>query len=196
MNRAYALLEIKSLDEEARTFRGIATTPEVDRFGDVLVPQGLSFRNPLPLLFQHDTKRPVGSAMFDAPTPAGIEFEASIPKVDEPGIVKDRTDEAWHSVKSGLIRGVSVGIIAKKADIEQLPTGGSKFTKALVYELSLTAVPVNQSATITAIRSIDQALRAANGKKRGPVVLDPKPGAPGPDAAKRGPVKLIPRNRT
>ena len=33
MNRAFVALEIKALDDDARTIEGWATTPEVDRMG-------------------------------------------------------------------------------------------------------------------------------------------------------------------
>ena len=40
----------------------------------------------------------------------GIPFTATIPTIlDEPGTLRDRMDEAWQSIKAGIIRGVSVG---------------------------------------------------------------------------------------
>jgi hypothetical protein len=60
VDRAYALLEIKALDQSSRTFSGIASTPELDRVGDMVDPAGVTFRNPLPLLFHHDPKQPIG----------------------------------------------------------------------------------------------------------------------------------------
>jgi hypothetical protein len=35
MNRAYSILEIKSLDADLRMLKGWATTPTPDRLGDV-----------------------------------------------------------------------------------------------------------------------------------------------------------------
>jgi len=35
-NRAYSLIEIKSVNEESRVIRGVATTPSTDRMGDVI----------------------------------------------------------------------------------------------------------------------------------------------------------------
>jgi hypothetical protein len=47
-NRAFSILEIKSVDEEKRIIRGVATTPTVDRVGDIIDPLGVKFDNPLP----------------------------------------------------------------------------------------------------------------------------------------------------
>src|SRR5262245_8908145 len=109
LTRAYSLLEVKGIDDEQRIIRGTASTPEIDRMGDIVEPLGVRFRNPLPLLHQHDSHRPVGTVKFDKPTKDGITFEARLAKVDEPGSLKDRVDTAWGELKAGLIRAVSIG---------------------------------------------------------------------------------------
>jgi hypothetical protein len=85
MNRAYSVLEIKSLDSERRVFRGIATTPTPDRVGDIIDHKGMRFKNPLPLLWQHKHDAPIGRVTFEQPTAKGTPFEAEIPVIDEPG---------------------------------------------------------------------------------------------------------------
>ena len=67
LNRAYAMLDVRSVSdgEDARTFEGWATTPTTDRMGDVVDPLGAKFKNPLPLLHQHDSssgRRRTGSS--------------------------------------------------------------------------------------------------------------------------------------
>ena len=47
---AYSILDIKQVDEDQRMIRGVATTPEPDRAGDIVEPLGIKFRNPIPLL--------------------------------------------------------------------------------------------------------------------------------------------------
>ena len=59
--RAYSFLDIKSVNEEKRIIRGIATTPAVDRVGDVVEPMGVRFKNPMPFLWQHDATKPIGT---------------------------------------------------------------------------------------------------------------------------------------
>ena len=53
-NRAYSKLEIKAVDESRRVITGVATTPSVDRVGDIIDPLGVEFDNPLPFLWMHD----------------------------------------------------------------------------------------------------------------------------------------------
>lgn len=161
MNRAYALLTVKALDPDKRVISGIATTPEPDRIGDIIEPLGVTFKNPLPLLLFHDSKKPVGLVKFSKPTKDGIDFEAKIPAIDEPGALKDRVDEAWQSIKAGLISGVSIGFRAIETSFIEA-TGGIRFLDTEVVELSLVTVPANAQATITSIKSLDQAALGPN----------------------------------
>ena len=48
--RAYGLLELKSVDDERREIAGLATSIAADRMNDVVVPEGAAFKLPLPLL--------------------------------------------------------------------------------------------------------------------------------------------------
>jgi HK97 family phage major capsid protein/HK97 family phage prohead protease len=170
VDRAYSIITVKSVDTERRVISGIATTPTPDDAGDVIEPLGVSFRNPLPLLFHHERKHPVGHATFAPPTADGIAFEASFPIIAEPGTVKDRVDEAWHSVKAGLIRGVSVGLRALGKDIQKLKDGGLHILKSEVFELSLVTIPANVDATILAIKSFDAHDLAVSGPHETPAV--------------------------
>ncbi|WP_313666156.1 phage major capsid protein [Shinella sp.] len=162
MNRAYSVLQVRSVDEDARVIRGIATTPSPDRMGDVVEPLGVSFKNPMPLLWQHNHSQPVGTVKFDKPTKDGITFEAQVASIDESGKLKDRVDEAWQSVKAGLVRAVSIGF--RSLEHAVMKDGGWRFIKSEVLELSLVTIPANADATITAIKSIDTELRAASGQ--------------------------------
>ena len=158
MHRAYSILEIKSVDDGARRIRGVATTPTPDRSGDVVEPLGASFLAELPLLLHHNKQAPVGVARFKKATAKGIEFEAEIASLDTPGAVKDRVDEAWDSVRAGLIRGVSIGFRVVDDAIENLKSGGLRFLKTEILELSLVVVPANAQATLAVIKSLDTAV--------------------------------------
>jgi HK97 family phage major capsid protein/HK97 family phage prohead protease len=155
--RAYALLHIKSLDAERRVFSGTATTPTPDRDGDIVNPFGVKFQNPLSLLLHHDPTKPIGTATFQPATREGIDFEATLPVIHEPGALKDRVDEAWQSIKAGLIAGVSIGYRILDDAVERIKGGGFKLNKLEVFELSLVTVPANAHATIRTIKSLDLA---------------------------------------
>lgn len=165
--KAYSLLELKQVDDEERVLRGIATTPTVDRVGDVVDPLGAIFRGPINLHLYHKHDMPVGHVEFSRPTKAGIPFTASIPNVAEEGTVRERTNEAWHSVKYKLLRAVSIGFNVLEDGAELMKNGGLKFTKWEMLELSLVGVPANPDAVITAFKSADpSAIRDALGVVR------------------------------
>lgn len=153
--KAYSLLQVKDIDEEERVIRGIATTPTPDRYDDVVVPEGAQFKTPMPLLLYHKGDMPVGSVTFAEVTKEGIPFEARIPKVHESGTIKDRVDEAWHSVKYKLLAAVSIGFTALADGVELLKTGGLKFNRWEWLELSLVSVPAQPEAVITSFKSMD-----------------------------------------
>ncbi|GEP06428.1 phage major capsid protein [Methylobacterium oxalidis] len=182
MNRAYSLLTVKAVEDEQRIIRGVATTPNPDRVGDVVEPLGVTFQNPMPLLHQHDSDRPVGTVKFDRPTKDGITFEAVLPKIEEPGPLKDRVDTAWGEVKAGLVRAVSIGFRALADGYEIMRDGGIRYLQTEVLELSLVTVPANADAKISLIKSIDRPLLAASGKEPKAFDRPATPGAPGPQS--------------
>lgn len=162
MKRAYSILTVKAVNEDQRVIEGIATTPTPDRVGDIVEPLGVKFKNPLPLLHQHDHHSPVGSVVFEKPTKDGIRFRATLPTIAEPGPLKDRVDTAWGEIKAGLVRAVSIGFRALEYSI--MDDGGWRFVASEVLELSLVSVPANAQATITAIKAIDSRQLAASGR--------------------------------
>lgn len=162
---AYSILTVKEVSEDQRIIRGMATTPEPDRVGDVVEPMGVIFKNPSPLLYMHRHDLPVGSVTFGKPTEKGVPFEARLPVVSEPSQLKARIDEAWQSVKAGLIRAVSIGFRPLEYSVID-ETGGLRFTRSEIYELSLVSVPANSGATITQIKSFDREVRAALGEPK------------------------------
>lgn len=163
MDRAYSILTVKAVDDEQRIIRGVATTPSPDRVGDVVEPLGVKFNNPMPLLHQHDSSRPVGSVVFDAPTDKGITFTATMPKIADAGPLKDRVDTAWGEVKAGLVRAVSIGFRALDDGYELMRNGGIRFLKTEVMELSLVTIPAQSEAVITAVKQFDVGAPAATG---------------------------------
>jgi len=171
VDRAYSVLTIKSIDPVRRLIRGVASTPETDRAGDIVEPLGARFAPEIPLLLHHRKDAPVGVARLRQPTAAGIEFEAELPIIEEPGPVKDEVDRAWTSVLHKLIRGVSIGFKPINDAVELLKSGGFRFLATEILELSLVTVPAHQSATLAVVKSLDQ---AASGRPTPP----PAPGRP------------------
>jgi HK97 family phage major capsid protein/HK97 family phage prohead protease len=156
LTRAYSVLTVKAVDQEQRTITGMASTPAADRHGDIVEPLGISYTNPLPLLLYHDTQKPVGTVTFDRPTAAGLRFTATLPTITAPGTLRDRVEEAWQSIKAGLLAGVSVGMRPIEHAVNK-DTGGIRFLKSEILELSLVAIPANAGATISSIKALDLA---------------------------------------
>jgi HK97 family phage major capsid protein/HK97 family phage prohead protease len=172
LNRAFSLLEIKQVEEDARQITGIATTPTPDRLQDVVEPEGAQFKLPIALLWQHDASQPIGHVTHAKVSKEGIEIVARMARILEPGRLKDRLDEAWQSIKAGLVSGLSIGFKALEAErIEK--TNGLRFRKWEFLELSAVTIPANSQATITMIKNIDTAQRAALGRK--PISLEQTP---------------------
>ncbi|SAL03117.1 phage-like protein [Caballeronia calidae] len=162
LERAYTLLEVRGTDDDARSIEGIASTPAPDRYEDVVEPLGAKYALPMPLLWQHRSDAPVGHVEFAKAQADGIPFKARILKTDEPGTLRDRLEEAWQSVKLGLIRAVSIGF--RPLEYSVIEGGGIRFLSWEWLELSLVTIPANGEATINVVRSIDATERAASGQ--------------------------------
>jgi HK97 family phage prohead protease len=155
MKRAYSLLEIRSVDEKQRVIEGIASTPTPDVYDDIIEPRGAQFKLPLPLLWQHNAREPIGHVTEATVTDEGIRIRAEIARSDEPGKLKDRLDEAWQSVKIGLVRGLSIGFKPiEKAEIEG--SWGYRYLKWLWLELSAVTIPANIEASMQTVKSFDR----------------------------------------
>lgn len=196
LKRAYSLIEVKEIEEagEHYVIKGMATTPSPDRYMDEVDPLGAQFAESIPLLWQHRADQPVGRTELGKPTKKGIPFTAKIPKVSEPGALRDRIEEAVQSIRYRLVAAVSIGFRIVDNAIEYMGNGGMRFLKFEILELSLVTIPANAEATIDSIKSIDSQLRAASGREQKRVVKLITPGVSGSiPAAKRGAVQLIPR---
>lgn len=190
MNRAYSFLEVKEIGEESRTITGWATTPETDRMGDVVESLGVTYKNPMPLLWQHEHDKPIGLVEFGKPTAKGVPFTATLPKIEDEGKLRDRIEEAWQSIKAGLVRAVSIGF--RSLEHEQIAgSWGIRYIRTEVYELSAVTIPANASATITSIKSFDIGLPAAPGKKEFTVARLIKPAGASAPVTKN--LKAVPK---
>lgn len=169
MKRAYSLFQVKAFDDESREIEGIATTPTPDRMGDIVEPKGAVFKLPIPLLWQHDALKPIGNVISAKVTSNGISIKAKFAALSEAGVLKDRLDEAWQSVKIGLVRGLSIGFSALEAEPIK-NTMSYRFKNWEWLELSAVTIPANAEANIQTVKSIDTELRAASGQERKGVV--------------------------
>lgn len=152
LKKAFSLLEVREVGEESRTITGIATTPKVDSYGDIVEPEGVQYRGPVNLFLYHDRRLPVGNVAFGKATKDGIPFTATIPDVKEEGVVRERVNEAWHSLKYKLLQAVSIGFLPIESESIK-GSWGLQFLKWEMLELSLVGVPANPDAVIQTVKS-------------------------------------------
>lgn len=178
-NRAYSVLTIKAVDDTKRQIEGIATTPSVDRMGDIIEPLGVKFANPLPFLWQHHHDQPIGTCEFGQASANGIPFTAKLihPDAVESETLKERLREAWDSMRTGLVRATSVGF--RPIEWMFMEAGGIHYVETEVFELSAVTIPANAEAIITAIKSIDTGLRRAAGVPEPEIPVAPDGAATG-----------------
>lgn len=180
MTKAYSTLQIKSITDtdDERIITGIANTPSTDRDDDILEPMGAKFALPIPLLWQHNHNQPIGEVIQATVTEKGIEIVAKLVKIDEKGKLKDRLDEAWQSIKSGLIKGLSVGFKIKEYSyIEN--SWGLHIKEWEWWELSIVTIPANADSVITSVKQIKEAfslpLQPTPNPPINPIVPPPTP---------------------
>jgi HK97 family phage prohead protease len=148
LEKSWSTLVVKSIDDESRIIKGVASTPSTDRSGDIVEPRGAKFTLPFPLLAQHDHQSPIGEVYSAMVTDQGIEIEARIAKNSD----LDYVEKTWKQIKSGLVRGLSIGF--RGLEVERMKKG-LRFKSYEIIELSAVTIPCNAQASIYAIKNLD-----------------------------------------
>jgi HK97 family phage prohead protease len=130
-----------------------------DRIGDMIEPKAIGSINlPLPMLFGHHQNDPVGTWNDAAVTTEGLKLKGRL-LVDD----VERAREVRALVKSGAVRGVSIGFITRKASPRK---GGRTIHQLELLEASLVAIPMHPGARITSAKSAVKALAIADAINR------------------------------
>jgi HK97 family phage prohead protease len=150
-------IETKVLADEAGAISGLAWKfAEADRIGDMITPG--AFKKavlPLPMLFGHDQNDPVGAWTQATEKADGLHVTGKLLVDDLP-----RAREVAALVKSGAVRGLSIGFITRKSSAR--PGGGRTITDLELLEASLVAVPMHPGARVTSAKSAIQAIAIAS----------------------------------
>lgn len=138
-----------SKNKDTITVTGMASTSDIDRVGDIIVPEAWSkggldnfFKNPI-ILFNHNYNNPIGKGTQIKVTDKGLEITAEISKADP---------RVSTLVEQGILKTFSVGFRVKDADYME-ETGGLKITEAELIEVSIVSIPANQSAVFEVVKS-------------------------------------------
>ncbi|MDD5640378.1 MAG: HK97 family phage prohead protease [Syntrophales bacterium] len=143
-------------DPEERVLEFIASTAQVDRYGDIIEVEGWELDNWLKvpvILYGHDYGGfPIGQGISAIKDPLrGLVIQAKFATAQE----NPEADIAYRLALGGYIRAVSVGFM----DIEREPIldnegnrTGWRFKRAELLEVSLVAVPANPGALIVPVQ--------------------------------------------
>jgi HK97 family phage prohead protease len=146
--------ETKMLADDAGSVSGIAWKfGQADRIGDMIEPGAFTKAAlPLPMLFGHDQNDPIGT--WDSATEKGgaLHITGKMLVDDVP-----RARQVQALVKSGAVRGISLGFLTKRA--VSRPGGGRTIKSLELLEASLVTIPMHPGARVTSAKSAVDALR-------------------------------------
>lgn len=134
----------------------IVSTPEVDRYGTIIVPSGIDYtsylNNPI-VLAQHESDDwPIGKCLGFAMNGENLEATLQLHRIT------DEACEVADLVAAGYVKAVSVGIIPIESE-EQTIDGKrvTVYTKSELVEFSVVSIPANREALIK--KSIESKLQ-------------------------------------
>ncbi|MEQ8446924.1 MAG: HK97 family phage prohead protease [Pelagibacterium sp.] len=160
-------LETKLLADDEGTISGKAWAfGSPDRIGDVIEPGAFKgAKLPLPMLFGHDLNDPIGTWDTADEKSDGLHITGKMLVTELP-----RAKQVQALVKSGAVRGLSIGFIARKAIARN---GGGRTIKSLeLFEVSLVTVPMHPGARVSSAKSAVDALRLISALNRATQALN------------------------
>jgi HK97 family phage prohead protease len=145
------VLELKSLQEDGR-FAGYASVFDVVDSQRDIVRRGAFVRSikarsePLQLLWQHQWNEPIGviERMFEDARGLYVEGRLMMQVA--------RAREAFALLKSGVIKGLSIGYSVKDYRIDA-DTGVRELLDLELWEISVVTAPANARAQVTIVKS-------------------------------------------
>ena len=144
--------EIKAVSEAGRIEGYASVYGVVDSDGDIVASGAFSESiqaregRPLPMLWQHDSREPIG--VFDEmrEDAYGLKVAGNL-LVDE----VSRAKEARALAKAGALGGMSIGFMIRDC-MPREDGRGLMITRGDLWETSLVTFPANQAARITAVK--------------------------------------------
>ncbi|MDX1949586.1 MAG: HK97 family phage prohead protease [Rickettsiales bacterium] len=147
-------LEIKSISKLG-VFTGYASVYNIiDNHDDVILPfafsDSLMRENNIKLLWQHRADEPIGIITHIEEDEMGLFVEGKLL------LEVERAREAYALLKSGVLRGLSIGF--RVTDFEINESNIRLIKSADLFEISLVTFPANESAKITSVKSNEEEL--------------------------------------
>ncbi|AOF88265.1 HK97 family phage prohead protease [Sinorhizobium sp. RAC02] len=150
----FAKIEADAVAEDG-TISGYASRFGMkDHGGDIVVAgafaKSLTERRPL-MLWSHDLQQPIGMWTKSEEDAVGLRVEGKL------ALTTAKGREAYDLLKMGAINGMSIGYKAIKTGRE----GAARLLKEVaLFEVSITPLPMLDSATIDAVKSVDDIISA------------------------------------
>jgi HK97 family phage prohead protease len=136
-----------------------------DRVGDMIEPAAFKGAAlPIPMLFGHDMNDPVGVWETMGEARGALHVKGRL-------LVEDvaRAREVRALVRSGAVRGLSIGFATRKAAART--GGGRTITSLELMEVSLVTLPMHPGARVTSAKSAVEAFRVAEAINRAAALI-------------------------
>jgi len=149
----YKALQFKAedVDGDNRIISGYASTYDLDQGGDIII-RG-AFQKTLEtnakrvkVLWQHDSRMPIGRPQKMQEDERGLYVESYIAKTRQ-------GDEALELAREGIIDSMSIGYMVDESEYKD--DGVRVISQLSLMEYSLVTWPMNESAVITGVKSLD-----------------------------------------
>ncbi|MCI9865058.1 HK97 family phage prohead protease [Rhizobium skierniewicense] len=154
MERVY--FETKIAASDTGEITGLAWPfGSADRVGDIIEPGSFKSASlPLPMLFGHDLNDPIGIWSAASEDSTGLQVKGRL-LIDE----VSRAREVHALIKSGAVRGLSVGFVTKKAIARK--GGGRTISAVDLMEISVVTLGMHPGARVTSAKSAVRAIALA-----------------------------------
>lgn len=107
----------------------------------------LNNRNkPFPVLWNHDTDKPIGSTLKINEDSVGLRFQAQL------NLDLDLAKEVFSNIKAGVVDEMSIGFTIKKSLFDE-DTESETIKEVQLFEISPVTIAANPDATITEVMS-------------------------------------------
>lgn len=149
--------EVKEISDSGK-FCGMGSVYNVIDQGDDIVAAGAfgdslkewTGKGRMPaLLWQHNQREPIGAYTKMQETDSGLYVEGTL------ALKTQRGAEAYELMKMGALSGLSIGFMTRQDTFDQ-KSGVRTIQKGDLFEVSLVTFPMNDSARVQNIKSIDE----------------------------------------
>lgn len=147
MEKLFTTGKVKQINTDTRTLTAYASTSDLDRDGDVILPDAwrktIQQNESVPLMWAHEYNiPPVGRASAFAIDGKGLRFEATFAKTAF-------AEEIWQLYSEGFLDSFSVGFRPIEWEDGNTQSGAKRvFKEAELLEISSAPIPANPHARI------------------------------------------------